>query len=98
MQAERAAGGIRDRRLLALAQPASVILIRKVNDTERIAVRIDLSESVASAAQDIVLTSDDVVFVPKSAIGKWNKVVTQYVQMPFPCSCSTARIRSSTHR
>ncbi|MGE0384286.1 MAG: polysaccharide biosynthesis/export family protein [Gammaproteobacteria bacterium] len=85
IQAVFAAGGFTE-----YAQPASVILIRKVNAEERIAVRLDLSKSIAAQSRDVALIADDVVFVPKSAIGKWDKVVRQYVQhaVPFPITYS----------
>ena len=73
------------------AQPASVILLRKVQGDERIAVRIDLSNGITEGTEDLQLAADDVVFVPKSAIGKWDKVVEQYVQQAIPIQMSYRR-------
>jgi len=73
------------------AQPASVILLRKVQGEERIAVRIDLSDGTLEGKEDLMLAADDVVFVPKSAIGKWDKVVEQYVQQAIPIQMAYRR-------
>ena len=73
------------------AQPASVILLRKVEGDQRIAVRIDLSNGITEGKEDLQLAADDVVFVPKSAIGKWDKVVEQYVQQAIPIQMSYRR-------
>lgn len=73
------------------AQPASVILLRKVQGEERIAVRIDLSDATLEGKEDLLLAADDVVFVPKSAIGKWDKVVEQYIQQAIPIQMAYRR-------
>ena len=41
--------------------------------------------------EDLQLAADDVVFVPKSTIGKWDKVVEQYVQQAIPLQMSYRR-------
>jgi polysaccharide export outer membrane protein len=73
------------------AQPTSVIVLRKVEGDERIAVRIDLSHGIIEGKEDLQLAADDVVFVPKSAIGKWDKMVEQYVQQAIPLQMSYRR-------
>ena len=73
------------------AQPASVILLRKIQGEERIAVRIDLSDATLEGKEDLLLAADDVVFVPKSAIGKWDKVVEQYIQQAIPIQMAYRR-------
>lgn len=78
------------------AQPSSVILLRKVEGEERIAVRIDLSGGIIEGKEDLQLAADDVVFVPKSSIGKWDKVVEQYVQQAIPIQMSYRRDPFST--
>ena len=78
------------------AQPASVILLRKVQGDERIAVRIDLSDGTLEGKEDLVLAADDVVFVPKSMIGKWDKLMEQYVQQAIPIQMSYRRDPFST--
>lgn len=86
LQAIFAAGGF-----TPFAQPASVILLRKVEGEDRIAVRVDLSDTEMEGKQDLVLAADDVIFVPKSAIAKWDKVVEQYVQQAIPIQLAYRR-------
>ena len=73
------------------AKPSSVILLRKVEGEERIAVRLDLSDGLMEGKEDLQLAADDVVFVPKTAIGKWDKLVEQYVQQAIPVQLSYRR-------
>jgi len=61
------AGGV-----LPSGKPSSVMVVRTSGVAEATAIRIDVSKvwSGADPSQDLVLEPYDVVFVPKSAIGK----------------------------
>ena len=73
------------------AKPSSVILLRKVEGEDRVAVRLDLSDGLMEGREDLQLAADDVVFVPKTAIAKWDKLVEQYVQQAIPIQMSYRR-------
>jgi protein involved in polysaccharide export with SLBB domain len=80
LQAVFQSGGFKE-----TAQPAETLIIRKGPDNQPVPLRIDLAAVMNANGQgaDFQLQPDDIVYVPKSAIAKLNKFVSQYIEELF---------------
>jgi len=80
LQAVIEAGGLKE-----TADPAAVLLIRKVPENQPVPVRMDLKGTLDGTAMGtgIQLQAQDVVYVPKTFIAEANKFVKQYVEDLF---------------
>jgi protein involved in polysaccharide export with SLBB domain len=80
LQAVFQSGGFKE-----TAQPAETLIIRKGPDNRPVPLRIDLAAVMNANSQgaDFKLQPDDIVYVPKSAIAKLNKFVSQYIEQLF---------------
>jgi polysaccharide export outer membrane protein len=67
---------------LETADPAETLVIRKDAQSRPVPIRVNLSDLIngKQGAVDFRLASDDIVFVPKSAIAEANKFVNQYIE------------------
>jgi len=83
LQAIFAAGGFRES-----AQPGSVIVISKGKEGLPHARKLNLKKAMSGAdpTADSVVQPFDIIFVPKSTIGKVNKFVDQYINNIIPRS------------
>lgn len=83
LQAIFAAGGLRES-----AQPADVIVISRGKDGTPTARKVNLKKTMSGELpqDDSVLQPFDIIFVPKSTIGKLNKFVDQYINNIIPRS------------
>ena len=79
LQAVFEAGGFMD-----TAEPASVILLRRLNDDKGIAAKLDLKKVINAEAEDIALMPSDIIFIPKSTIAEVNLFVEQYITKMIP--------------
>ena len=79
LQAVFEAGGFMD-----TAEPASVILLRRLNDDKGIAAKLDLKKVINAEAEDIALMPSDIIFIPKSTIAEVNLFVEQYITKLIP--------------
>ena len=77
LQAVMQAGGLK-----VTAQPSETLVIRKGPDRRPVPTKVDLRALLDGDANgsDFRLQSEDIVFVPKSAIAKANQFVNQYVE------------------
>jgi protein involved in polysaccharide export with SLBB domain len=77
IQAIFKAGGFKE-----TAKPKETIIIRKGPDRRPFPIRIDLDFAMRGKGGgfNFVLQPDDIVYVPKSAIAKANKFVSQYIE------------------
>ena len=77
IQAVMQAGGFK-----VTAQPSETLIIRKGPDRRPVPIKVDLQALLDGydTGSDFKLQSEDVVFVPKSAIAKANQFVNQYVE------------------
>jgi protein involved in polysaccharide export with SLBB domain len=77
LQAVMQAGGLK-----VTAQPSETLVIRKGPDRRPVPIKIDLRALLDGDVNgsDFRLQSEDIVFVPKSAIAKANQFVNQYVE------------------
>jgi protein involved in polysaccharide export with SLBB domain len=80
LQAVFQSGGFKE-----TAQPEETLIIRKGPDHRPVPLRIDLAAVMNANGQgaDFQLQPDDIVYVPKSAIAKLNKFVSQYIEELF---------------
>jgi polysaccharide export outer membrane protein len=67
--------------LLSTGKPSSVVIVRSVGVPEATAIPVDMKEVLSGRdlAQDVELVPYDIVYVPKSAIGK----VAEFVDLFF---------------
>ena len=79
LQAIFEAGGFMD-----TAEPASVILLRRLNGDKGIAAKLDLKKVINAEAEDIALMPSDIIFIPKSTIAEVNLFVEQYITKLIP--------------
>jgi polysaccharide biosynthesis/export protein len=81
LQSISQAGGIKDS-----AKTDEVILLRKTEDNKMAAYRINLADAMQGAGenQDLLLRPNDIVYVPKSAIGNINTWVDLYLRKNIP--------------
>jgi protein involved in polysaccharide export with SLBB domain len=62
------------------ADPAETLIIRKGANDKPIPLRIDLAAVMdADGGSDLQLRSDDIIYVPKSAIANTNKFIDEYI-------------------
>lgn len=79
LQALMASGGLR-----SSARLDSILLIRHLGQNQAEVKRLDLRQVLKGAAPDLRLKPFDVVFVPRSKIGKVNLFVEQYINGLMP--------------
>ena len=77
LQAVMQSGGFR-----VTAEPSEALVIRKGEDNKPIPIRVNLNSSIEGNAggEDFTLKSEDIVYIPKSAIAKANQFVNQYIE------------------
>jgi len=80
LQAVLNSGGFKE-----TASPESAIIIRKGSGNKPVPIRMNLDDAMQgkTGSADFLLQPDDIVYVPKSAIAKANKFVSQYVEQLF---------------
>jgi protein involved in polysaccharide export with SLBB domain len=72
--------------LLSSGKPSSVVVIRSVGVPEAQAIRVDMSKVLSGRdlSQDLQLMPYDIVFVPKSVIGKVGEFVDLFFEQIAP--------------
>jgi protein involved in polysaccharide export with SLBB domain len=77
LQAVLQAGGFRE-----TAKPEETIVIRKDPQKRPVPIRVDLAAALYGNGKGVnfQLQSEDVIYVPKSAIARANKFVNQYIE------------------
>lgn len=87
LQSIAQAGGVKD-----TARTGEIILLRKGDDSKVIVFRLNLEEALRGEgkSQDVYLKSNDIVYIPKSAIANINTWVDMYLRknMPIPLGLS----------
>ena len=72
--------------MLSGGKPSSVMIIRTTGVPEAVAIKVDMTEVLSGRdmTQDLLLEPFDVVFVPKSVIGKVNEFVDLFFNQIAP--------------
>ena len=87
LQSIAQAGGVKD-----TARTGEIILLRKGDDNKVIVFRLNLEDALLGEgkSQDVYLKSNDIVYIPKSAIANINTWVDMYLRknMPIPLGLS----------
>jgi len=90
LQSISQAGGVKE-----TANTDEAILLRKTEDNKMTAYRINLGAALqgGDTSQDVYLRSNDIVYVPKSAIANVNTWIDQYIRknIPIPLGVSVGR-------
>ncbi len=85
--------------LLSSGKPSSVMVIRTTGVEEATAIRVDVTKILSGRdfSEDIVLAPNDVVYVPKSVIGKVNDFVDLFFENIAPAQLFYLRGYSMAH-
>jgi polysaccharide export outer membrane protein len=86
--------------LLPSGKPSSVMVIRTTGVEEPTAIRVDVTKILTGRdfSEDIVLVPNDVVYVPKSVIGKINEFVDLFFDNIAPAQLFYLRGYDMAHR